>query len=88
MLVKLTEAQRNAINNCTDYSINYEREAIDSYEATGDDLMFELTERAHALLKEQTNYTMYEDLGGLRVYFKDSKLVAFYDYEQFVGTVF
>jgi len=27
-------------------------------------------------------------LGGITVYFRDSTLVAFYDYEQFRGTVF
>jgi hypothetical protein len=30
----------------------------------------------------------YNDLGGLIVYFNNDKLVAFYDYERLVGTVF
>jgi hypothetical protein len=29
-----------------------------------------------------------DDLGGLTVFFKENKLVAFYDYEQYAGTVF
>ena len=33
-------------------------------------------------------YDESDDLGGLIVYFKDNNLVAFYDYEMFVGTVF
>jgi hypothetical protein len=37
---------------------------------------------------EQTNWDAREDLGGITVYFKDNTLVAFYDYEQFRGTVF
>lgn len=88
MLFKLTDAQSKAINNCRNYSINYEDEALDSYETTGDDLMFVLEERARKLIEEKTNYTVYEDIGGICVYLKDDNLVAFYDYEHFVGTVF
>ena len=84
----LTDAQSNAINATVNYSINYEAEALASYESTGDDLMDELEERAESIITEATAYTAREDLGGITVYFKDNALVAFYDYEQFKGTVF
>jgi hypothetical protein len=33
-------------------------------------------------------YDQRDDLGGLTVFFKEDKLVAFYDYEQYAGTIF
>lgn len=84
----LTDAQSNAINATVNYSINYEAEALASYELTGDDLMDELEARAETVITDSTAYTAREDLGGITVYFKDSTLVAFYDYERFMGTVF
>ena len=33
-------------------------------------------------------YNKAGDMGGIVAYFKDKQLVAFYDYEQFKGTVF
>ena len=83
----LTNAQSAQIN-AAEYTINYEEEALASFETTGDDLMEELEERADAVILEETQYTAREDLGGLTVYFKGDQLVAFYDYEQFVGSVF
>jgi hypothetical protein len=80
----LTQAQSTLINNATP-TYNWEEEAVASYEATGDDLMDELNDRFEQLF---TDYTSSDDLGGLTVYFKGRKLVAFYDYEQFKGTVF
>jgi len=80
----LTQAQSTLINNATP-TYNWEDEAVASYEATGDDLMDELNLRFEKLF---TDYTHSDDLGGLTVYFKGRKLVAFYDYEQFKGTVF
>lgn len=80
----LTDAQNNAINNAN-YTHDYEAEALASYESSGDDMMEELEERFEL---EFTNYNQREDLGGLTVYLKDNVLVAFYDYEQFKGTVF
>jgi hypothetical protein len=50
--------------------------------------MDELEVRATNVILEQTNWDAREDLGGITVYFKDNTLVAFYDYEQFKGTVF
>jgi len=84
----LTEAQSAQINATVNYKFNYEGEAFASYESTGDDLMELLEERAEALILAETAYTAREDLGGITVYFKNGALVAFYDYEQFKGTVF
>ena len=79
----LTSAQSTQINNAA-YTHNYESEAIASFEATGDDLMEALQERFEGII----SYDNSEDLGGLSVYFKSNTLVAFYDYERFVGAVF
>ena len=84
----LTNAQSAQINNTEVYTLDYEAEALQSYEDTGDDLMDELEVRATNVILEQTNGDAREDLGGITVYFKDNTLVAFYDYEQFKGTVF
>ena len=84
----LTQAQSLQINSTEVYTLDYEAEALRSYEAGEGDLMEELEERADAIIAEATAFTAREDLGGITVYFKDSTLVAFYDYEQFKGTVF
>ena len=84
----LTDAQSAQINSTVNYTLNYETEALASFEATGEDLMEELEERAEAVITDATSYTLREDLGGITIYFRDSTLVAFYDYEQFKGTVF
>ena len=84
----LTDAQSAQINNTEVYTLDYEAEALQSYDDTGDDLMDELEVRATNVILEQTNWDAREDLGGITVYFKDNALVAFYDYEQFKGTVF
>jgi hypothetical protein len=80
----LTQTQSRMINSA-EPTYNWEDEAMANYTATGDDLMDELTDRFEQLF---TDYTRSDDLGGLTVYFKGPKLVAFYDYEQFKGTVF
>ena len=84
----LTNAQSLQINETSVYTLDYEAEALASYEATGDDLMDQLEDRADCEILRETGFTSREDLGGLTVYFKGDKLVAFYDYEQFRGTVF
>jgi len=84
----LTDAQSAQINNTEVYTLDYEEEALQSYEDTGNDLMDELEVRATNVILEQTAWDAREDLGGITVYFRDSTLVAFYDYEQFRGTVF
>ena len=84
----LTDVQSEQINNTEVYTLDYEAEALQSYEDTGNDLMDELEVRATNVILEQTAWDAREDLGGITVYFKDSTLVAFYDYERFVGHVF
>ena len=84
----LTDAQSAQINNTEVYTLDYEAEALQSYEDTGEDLMDELEVRATNVILEQTAWDAREDLGGITVYFKNSTLVALYDYEQFRGTVF
>jgi hypothetical protein len=84
----LTDAQSAQINNTEVYTLDYETEALQSYEDTGQDLMDELEVRATNVILEQTAWDAREDLGGITVYFRDNVLVAFYDYEQFKGTVF
>jgi hypothetical protein len=84
----LTDAQSEQINNTEVYTLDYEAEALQSYRDTGDDLMDELEVRATNAILEQTAWDAREDLGGITAYFKDNALVAFYDYEQFRGTVF
>lgn len=74
----LTEAESELINNSV-HTVDYNdiAEEIDEEfcEEQFEDLIYD-------------KYDEQEDLGGLTVYFKDDKLVAFYDYEQFVGTIF
>lgn len=83
----LTQEQSNAINNAV-HTHNYEKQALAAYEATGDDGIDKYTE----LFELQTNIlatAIADDIGGLIVYYNDnSTLAAFYDYENFVGTVF
>jgi hypothetical protein len=84
----LTDAQSAQVNNTEVYTLDYEAEALQSYNDTGEDLMDELEVRATNVILEQTKWDAREDLGGITVYFRDNTLVAFYDYEQFRGTVF
>ena len=84
----LTDVQSDQINNTEVYTLDYETEALQSYNDTGNDLMDELEVRATNVILEQTGWDAREDLGGITVYFRDGTLVAFYDYEQFKGTVF
>jgi len=84
----LTDLQSEQINNTEVYTLDYETEALQSYEDTGNDLMDELEVRATNVILEQTAWDAREDLGGITAYFKGNTLVAFYDYEQFRGTVF
>ena len=84
----LTDVQSAQINATEIYTLDYEAEALESYNDTGDDLMDELEVRATNVILEQPGWDAREDLGGITVYFKGKTLVAFYDYEQFKGTVF
>jgi len=74
----LTEAESELINN-SEYTVDYSDLADEVDEE-------ELEERFDDIVAGK--YDERDDLGGLTVYFKDDKLVAFYDYERFVGTIF
>ena len=82
----LTDAQELQINSVNKYTHNYEAEAVESFDATGDDKMEELQAQFEADIAGA--YNNDNDMGGIVAYFKDSKLVAFYDYENFKGAVF
>jgi hypothetical protein len=74
----LTDAQEFAINNVVNYTIDFEQhEYSDQLEVI-----------AEMTVANVTQFDKSEDLGGLTVYFKADKLVAFYDYEQQRGTIF
>jgi hypothetical protein len=74
----LTEAESTLINT-TEYTVDWSELS----DTTSEERLEEMFE---ALMHEK--YDASDDLGGLTVYFKNDKLVAFYDYEQYVGTVF
>ena len=82
----LTDAQELQINSVEKYTHDYEAEAVKSFDDTGDDKMQELQERFEAGIASA--YNNNDDMGGIVAYFKDSELVAFYDYENFKGAVF
>ena len=83
----LTRKQSAQINNAQ-HTHNYSAAAIAQYNATQQCVLNEYTQ----LFEQQTNVlatATAQDIGGLIVYFNNNnELVAFYDYENFVGTVF
>jgi hypothetical protein len=85
----LTAAQSKQINNST-YTHNYSKAAVAEWETTNVDVCSKYTQ----LFTQQTNVlaaATAHDIGGLIVYYSNAnakQLVAFYDYENFVGTVF
>ena len=77
----LTETESELINN-SEYTVDYSELIKEVNEEV-------LEEHFEDLVYDKYNkYYTRDDLGGLTVYFKDDKLVAFYDYEKFVGTIF
>jgi len=74
----LTAAQETAINSVAHYTIDFEQhEYSDQLEVI-----------AEMTIANVTEFDNSDDLGGLTVYYKTDKLVAFYDYEQQRGTIF
>ena len=74
----LTDTQEQAINSVTNYTIDFEQhEYSDQLEVI-----------AEMTIANVTQFDKSSDLGGLTVYYKTDKLVAFYDYEQQRGTIF
>ncbi len=74
----ITDVESNTINSAT-YTHDFEDSYVDSNSINDLQDRFE---------REFTDYDACDDLGGIAVYFKQDKLVAFYDYEQFKGAVF
>ena len=74
----LTDAESEMINT-TAHTVDWSELS----DTTSEERLIEMFE---AVIHDK--YDESDDLGGLIVYFKDNKLVAFYDYEMFVGTVF
>ena len=74
----LTEAESTLINT-TEYTVDWSELS----ETTSEERLEEMFE---ALMTDK--YDECDDLGGLTVFFKEDKLVAFYDYEQYAGTIF
>ena len=74
----LTAAQETAINSVAHYTIDFvQHEYSDQLEVI-----------AEMTIANVTEFDNSDDLGGLTVYYKSDKLVAFYDYEQQRGTIF
>ena len=74
----LTAAQETAINSVAHYTIDFEQhEYSDQLEVI-----------AEMTIANVTEFDNSDDLGGLTVYYKSDKLVAFYDYEQQRGAIF
>ena len=74
----LTEAESTLINT-TEYTVDWSELS----DTTSEERLEEMFE---AVIHDK--YDTADDIGGLTVYFNNDKLVAFYDYEQYVGTVF
>lgn len=83
----LTNAESEMINN-TAYTVDWSNliEADNEYSGEQWDLERELEIRFEQMIHNL--WHTRDDIGGLTVYFRDDKLVAFYDYEQYVGTIF
>jgi hypothetical protein len=83
----LTEAESNLINT-TEYTVDWsdQIDTDDTLSGAQWDYERELEHRFEVLVAGL--WDSRDDLGGLTVFFKEDKLVAFYDYEQYVGTVF
>ena len=83
----LTEAESNQINT-TDYTVNWSEliDTDDNLSGAQYDYERELEHRFEVMVSGL--WDARDDLGGLTVFFKEDKLVAFYDYEQYAGTIF
>lgn len=84
----LTEAESELINT-TEYTVKWDTETNHKWGGlSGEqyDYERELEHRFEVLVAGL--WDARDDLGGLTVFFKEDKLVAFYDYEQYAGTIF
>ena len=85
----LTQQQSNAINN-TANTHNYEASAIAEYNAqtlSSNALCNKYTQLFESSI--QQHYTTSNDVGGIILYYNaTNNLIAYYDYENFCGTLF
>ena len=83
----LTEAESTLINT-TEYTVDWSDQIDNDNHFSGEqyDYIVELEHRFEVLVAGK--WDSRDDLGGLTVFFKNDKLVAFYDYEQYAGTIF
>lgn len=82
---RLTDIEENLINT-REYSVDWNEEFDEAYNRSSRPDLIE--QELEMRFDDSVNYDIVEDLGGVNVYFKEDKLIAFYDYEQFVGTYF
>ena len=82
---RLTDIEENMINT-REYSVDWNEEFDEAYNRTQKPDL--ISEELEMRFDDSVNYDIVEDLGGVNVYFKEDKMIAFYDYEQFVGTYF
>tara|TARA_R110000868_G_scaffold111394_1_gene300881 strand:- start:918 stop:1172 length:255 start_codon:yes stop_codon:yes gene_type:complete len=82
---RLTDIEENLINT-REYSVDWNEEFDEAYNRTQRPELIE--QELEMRFDDSVEYDTVEDLGGINVYFKEDKLIAFYDYEQFVGTYF
>jgi hypothetical protein len=82
---RLTDIEENLINT-REYSVDWNEEFDEAYNRTQRPEL--ISEELEMRFDDSVNYDIVEDLGGVNVYFKEDKMIAFYDYEQFVGTYF
>ena len=81
----MQETSESKLINSATITHNYVEEADAIYEDTGDDMIDEFTKRFES---EFTDFDSSQDVGGVFLYRRAGTLVAFYDYEQFIGAVF
>ena len=83
----LTEAESTLINT-TEYTVDWSDQIDTDDTLSGEqwDYERELEHRFEVLVAGA--WDSRDDLGGLTVFFRNDKLVAFYDYEQYAGTIF
>ena len=82
---QLTDTEEKMINT-TAYSVDWNEEFDEAYNRTQRPELIE--QELEMRFDDSVEYDTVEDLGGINVYFKCNKMIAFYDYEQFVGTYF
>tara|TARA_R110000851_G_scaffold25687_1_gene73681 strand:+ start:3802 stop:4071 length:270 start_codon:yes stop_codon:yes gene_type:complete len=82
-MIELTDEQAEQVFGAETHTHNFAAEGVASFKATGNNLIEELQARFATMFV----WTEEEDLGGITAYANNGELVAFYDYENYKGTV-